>query len=135
MMRRFLLGATFLALLAGCSTNRKTSLQLSGIEPNTIFTLEEKCGESYDCFSIVSPYMRRDSIESIKMPDDIRTICIENSIAREELATILFYKQSEVISYATVERIQIDFTSLSTSKRFPIDQQLTIDKNKQVTLK
>lgn len=134
-MRRFLLFATSLALLAGCSKNHQINLQLSGIVPNTTFTLKEKCGESYDGFSIVYPYMNRDSIEAINMPDDIRTICIKNSIAREELTTILFYKQSEVTSFATVERAQIDFTSLLTSKRFPIDQQLTLDKNKHVILK
>ena len=118
-----------LLILSGCSKNKKVELSLSHVQPESSFSLPpiEQC----DSFSIVPPYLNMDSLHNVEIPDNIRYVC-EEMLVNDRITTLLFYHKGSVVAYAIMQRSIADFASFDASKKYSIEQQLFLNKERKV---
>lgn len=120
-----------LLILSGCSESNKVEFSLSHVQPETSFFLPpvEQC----DSFSIVPPYLNMDSLHNMEIPDDIRDAC-EEILVNDGITMIFFYHKDNVVAYAIMQRSIADFASFDASKKYPIKQQLFLNKDRKATV-
>lgn len=111
------------------------TLDFSAIAPNDTFTMRDVHTIACDSFYVVTPYSDHQwEAAPFNVDGALEEKVASNATVREEIATLLFVKNGEVVDYAEVLWSDADFRSLPAWKGISMTEPLTRDSPQKVVL-
>lgn len=119
--------------IASCNRSiKEVSINLSGLEVNSVFRLDTINTSDWDNLYVLKPYHKIE-INIDDMPDsDLKNI--ESQSMLDGYCSLLFLKEDSLVNYSFISRDMADFCQIQDKSIFPSNQNYELNEKRIITI-
>lgn len=133
-MIKILFTVLLLISIASCSnrSTKEVSINLSGLEVNSVFRLDTINTSDWDNLYVLKPYHKIEiNIDSIS-DSDLKNI--ESQSMLDGYCSLLFLKEDRLVNYSFISRDMADFSQIQDKSIFPSNQNYELNEKRIITI-